>query len=108
MTDLRICDFSFDVTVLPSFSFSVIRFSISLSITFCSFSVKVFLALFLAYYFFKGAHASYKSSAHLVTNIDKALYLIDTDKRIDYELRNKGRKKFVQIKITDGDNIYEY
>ena len=34
--------------------------------------------------------------------------LIDTDKRIDYELRNKGRKKFVQIKITDGDNIYEY
>lgn len=34
--------------------------------------------------------------------------LIDTDKRIDYELRNKGRKKIVQIKTTDGGNIFEH
>ena len=47
---------------------------------FLLFSVMLLLALFLAYYLFKGAYASYKSSAKLVTNIDKALYLIDTDK----------------------------
>ena len=47
---------------------------------FLLFSVMLLLALFLAYYLFKEAYASYKSSAKLVTNIDKALYLIETDK----------------------------
>ena len=47
---------------------------------FLLFSVMLLLALFLAYFLFKGAYAAYKSSAKLVTNIDKALYLIETDK----------------------------
>lgn len=34
--------------------------------------------------------------------------MIDTDKRIDYELRNKECKRFVQIKTTNGGYIFEH
>lgn len=47
---------------------------------FLLFALILLLALFLAYFLFKSAYASYKSSARLVANIDKAIYLIDTDK----------------------------
>ncbi len=47
---------------------------------FLLFSLVLLLALFLAYFLLKSAYASYISSSRLVTNIDKALYLIDTDK----------------------------
>lgn len=47
---------------------------------FLLFSLVLLLSLFLSYFLLKSAYASYISSSRLVTNIDKALYLIDTDK----------------------------
>lgn len=47
---------------------------------FLLFMLILLLSLFLAYFLFKSAYASYQSSARLVTNIDKAIYLIESDK----------------------------
>lgn len=47
---------------------------------FLLFMLILLLSLFLAYFLFKSAYASYSSSAKLVTNIDKAIYLINSDK----------------------------
>lgn len=47
---------------------------------FLLFALMLFVALFLAFFLFKRAYASYQSSAKLVANIDKAIYLIDSSK----------------------------
>lgn len=49
-------------------------------IRFLLFALILLVALFLAYFLLKKAYASYQSSARLVTNIDKAVYLLDSTK----------------------------
>lgn len=47
---------------------------------FLLFALILLVALFLAFFLFESAYASYQSSAKLVANIDKAIYLIDSSK----------------------------
>ena len=47
---------------------------------FLLFMLILLLSMFIACFLIKSAYASYSSSAKLVTNIDKAIYLINSDK----------------------------